>query len=77
MSAQGAYGNKLYESRDIAGGGALATAYAPGEELVASANGYLTTSVDAAHDHEDDTVIGICTIAPDSNSDELVYDQRI
>ena len=77
VSAQGAYGNKLYESRDIDGGGALTTAYAPGEELVASANGYLTTSVDAAHDHEDDTVIGICTIAPDSNSDELVYDQRI
>ena len=77
VSAQGAYGNSLYETRDIDGGGALTTAYAPGVSLVASANGYLTTSVDVAHDHTDDTVIGIVTIAPDSNNDELVYDQRI
>lgn len=77
VSAQGSYGNKLYETRDTAGGAALATAYAPGVELVASVNGFLTTSIDAAHDHTDGTVIGICTIAPDSNSDELVYDQRI
>jgi hypothetical protein len=44
---------------------------------VSSLNGFLTSSIDAAHDHADGTTIGILKIAPDSNSDELVYDQRI
>lgn len=78
VSAQGTYANRLYESRKITNGNALAIAYAPGVELVASRNGFLTSS-DAANNHANDatTVIGIVKITPDSISPELVYDQRI
>ena len=78
VSAQGTYANRLYETRDITDAGALTTAYASGVELVASRNGFLTSS-DANNNHANDatTVIAIVKIAPDSTSDELVYDQRI
>ena len=75
VSAQGTFANLLYETRDIDAGTAIT--YVPGNALVSSLNGFLTSSIDAAHDHADGTTIGILKIAPDSNSDELVYDQRI
>ncbi len=95
VSAQGTYGNKLYETKRLTAGGdgaAGSTAtYIIGNELAASVNGYLTSHVNTAStDLHDDVhgcgpakaanaywTIGILTIAPDSSSDELVYDQRI
>ncbi len=77
VSAQGTFANLLYETRDIDADASIQATYVPGARLVASKNGFLTTSVDAAHDHADGTLIGIVKIAPDSTSDELVYDQRI
>lgn len=78
VSAQGTYANLLYETQDIFDAvDSIQTTYVPGARLVASKNGFLTTSVDPQHDHADDTLIGIVKIAPDSTSDELVYDQRI
>lgn len=89
VSAQGTYANKLYETQNL--DSAVDLSYGIGDELVASRNGYLTNVIDAdnAHDLVDvggDTpgpnsagywTIAILTIAPDSSSDELVYDQRI
>ena len=75
VSAQGTYGNKLYETEDILGGGALT--YAVGDQLLASRNGYLTNNAADVHANNTGLVIGILKIVPDSNSDELVYDQRI
>jgi hypothetical protein len=84
VSAQGSYGNKLYETQNLDTEADLT--YTVGDRLVASLNGYLTNVVDAdnAHDIAHDiggaaevTTIAILTIVPDSNSDELVYDQRI
>ena len=81
VSAQGTYANLLYETHDIDGQGSIQTSYVPGAPLGASRNGFLTTDVDAAHNHPDfetnGQVIAIVKIAPDSTSDELVYDQRI
>jgi hypothetical protein len=78
VSAQGTYANLLYETIRIDnGGGALTQAYVPGASLVASRNGFLTTETGNANAHTDTTTIGILKIAPDSTSDELVYDQRI
>ncbi len=98
VSAQGTYGNKLYETQLLGtdadnGAGALANAgadltYVIGDELVASLNGYLTKSLSVGNAHDvahgcgpakaaSAWTIGILTIVPDSNSDELVYDQRI
>lgn len=74
VSAQGTYGNRLWETENVDLGGALS--YYPGDELVASINGFLTNnSNDAAEDTA--TVMGIVKIAPDSLANELVYDQRI
>lgn len=95
VSAQGTYGNKLYETKRLTGGGdgaaGTTATYIIGNELAASVNGYLTSHVNTAStDLHDDVhgcgpakaanaywTIGILTIAPDSSSDELVYDQRI
>lgn len=88
VSAQGTYGNKLYETKgDLANAGVDLT-YSVGETLCASVNGYLTSSSNADVTDADVTIagavskataltIGILKIVPDSNSDELVYDQRI
>lgn len=74
VSAQGTYGNRLWETENVDLGGALS--YYPGDQLVASINGFLTNnSNDAAEDTA--TVMGIVKIAPDSLANELVYDQRI
>jgi hypothetical protein len=78
VSAQGTHANLLYETRRVDGAFALTTAYAPGVQLVASVNGFLTSETANNNIHgNDSTVIGIVKIAPDSTSDELVYDQRI
>ena len=86
VSAQGTYGNALYETQNQANGNDLA--YTVGAPLAASVNGFLTLAslADAANLHDvahniggatEVTVIGILKITPDSSSDELVYDQRI
>ena len=73
VSAQGSYANSLYETSETDRD--LALTYGAGDALFASVNGYLTkeTNERAA----DETEIAVLKIAPDSNSDELVYDQRI
>jgi hypothetical protein len=84
VSAQGSYGNKLYETQVLTGAGAGNDLdYRVGDSLVASVNGYLTNSIVAEDRHDDEhgiattTEIAILKIVPDSDSDELVYDQRI
>jgi hypothetical protein len=88
VSAQGTYGNALYETQILTGGDAGdALAYTIGDELFASVNGYLTNSLldDDLHDVSHGSgpndgnkwTIGILTVAGDTSSDELVYDQRI
>ncbi len=83
VSAQGTYGNKLFETQILAGGGVGNQGddltYSVGQSLVASLNGYLTNNQSTVDEHAlgGSTVIGILKIVPDSNSDELVYDQRI
>ncbi len=77
VSAQGSYGNQLYETFDL-GDGTAEVSYAIGDELIASKNGYLTNLNNNDNKFEATaTVLGILTIAPDTVSDELVYDQRI
>jgi len=87
VSAQGTYGNSLYETKDLGNNG-NALAFSVGQTLAASVNGFLTQAAlgDAANLHDvahnigganEVTVIGILKITPDSSSDELVYDQRI
>lgn len=84
VSAQGSYGNRLYETQNLGTGADLA--YTVGDRLVASLNGYLTNEINAANAHDvahnigtvaELTTIAILTIVPDSVSPELVYDQRI
>lgn len=81
VSAQGTYGNKLYETQQNLAGVGADVVYAAGDSLVASVNGYLTNGAVDADTHTGalatSTLIGILKIVPDSNSDELVYDQRI
>ena len=79
VSAQGTYGNKLYETQDLTGGDA---GYIIGDELYGSLNGFLTNMANAGNCHEANmggnvTVIGILKIVPDSLATEIVYDQRI
>lgn len=73
VSAQGTYANRLYETSQT--GANVALTYTIGESLFASVNGYLTN--DTNERASDTTVIAVLKIAPDSSSDELVYDQRI
>ena len=87
VSAQGSYGNKLRETQQLTAGNNAGAGndltYAVGDSLVASLNGYLTNSAqttdhhDVAHGVATTTEIAILKIVPDSDSDELVYDQRI
>jgi hypothetical protein len=73
VSAQGSYANSLYETSRTDADAALT--YGAGDALFASVNGYLTRDINERA--TDETLIAILKIAPDSNSDELVYDQRI
>lgn len=96
VSAQGSYGNSLYETQVLTndnGNQGDALVYTIGDELFASQNGYLTNATSGSGDFEtadlhDDFhgsgpqaggswTIGILTVANDTSSDELVYDQRI
>jgi hypothetical protein len=87
VSAQGTYGNSLYETQVLTGDDIGDTLqYTIGDELFASLNGYLTNSI-AGDRHDADHgsgpaaggswTIGILTVSSDTSSDELVYDQRI
>ena len=90
VSAQGTYANRLYETKgDLqAGVNAVDLTYAVGDKLSASINGYLTqasagnatdadVTIAGANSKASALTIGVLKIVPDSNSDELVYDQRI
>jgi hypothetical protein len=80
VSAQGTYGNRLYETQNQDTGDDLT--YLSGDELFASINGFLT-NVDAnTNCHEaavgaNVTLMGIVKIIPDSLASEIVFDQRI
>jgi len=80
VSAQGTYGNRLFETQ-AQNGGFADLQYSIGDELYASINGFLTNvAIDAHEDVESavsTTLMGILKIAPDSLANELVYDQRI
>ena len=76
VSAQGTYGNQLFETQNLSTGADLA--YGVGDLLYASCNGFLTNGV--ANDRflaANATVLAILKMPPDSVQDELVYDQRI
>lgn len=88
VSSQGTYGNSLFETYALTGGGAIT--YAVGDQLLASVNGYLTAvTANVATDSwiqangvtladgGTDLVIGIVKMPADSVQGELVYDQRI
>lgn len=81
VSGQGTYGTRLYETEDLAGGGALT--WASGDLVYASKNGFLTNLANDANCYETvavhttRTVLGIVRIAPDSVHAELVLDTRI
>jgi len=81
VSAQGTYGNRLYETQNQDTGVDLA--YVSGDELFASINGFLTNVDDADNCHEASgvasnvTLMGIVKIIPDSLASEIVFDQRI
>lgn len=87
VSGFGTYGNALFETADINGGGAIT--YTNGDLLVGSLNGYLTNNIDANNNHDRAHVlldgqgvavtytIGILKMAPDATQNELVYDQRL
>jgi hypothetical protein len=92
VSSQGTYGNSLFETNDINGGGALV--YTTGDGLFASQNCYLTNVTAANNTHEAtemsglqstvlgakgaaNTVVGILKMPADATQNELVYDQRI
>lgn len=91
VSAQGCYANALFETSIICDGGTTGTAvaanagnavtaYAAGQSIVASVNGYLTNELADGYEAVQggtNTIIGIVKMAPDNTQDELVYDQRI
>lgn len=91
VSAQGCYANSLFETNIVTNGGTTGTAvaavatvavtaYAAGQNLVASVNGYLTNQASDGYEVTEggtNTIIGIVKMAPDNTQDELVYDQRI
>lgn len=81
VSAQGTYGNRLYETQNQDTGADLT--YVSGDELFASINGFLTNLDDEDNCHEASapasnvTLMGILKIIPDSLATEIVFDQRI
>jgi hypothetical protein len=93
VSSQGTYGNSLYETAVLTGANAgnAVTAYAAGQQLFASRNGYLTNAIAADYAvntaeqcYEGNsatfnvcTLIGILKMPADATQGELVYDQRI
>lgn len=85
VSAQGTYGNSLFEDSQL--DAAVALTYNVGDQLYASANGYLTndnnnrsvyqTALAAFGNNQDQTLIGILKMPADATQDELVFDQRV
>lgn len=79
-------GVSIYETKVLLGGGAgNPITYAAGDNLYASANGYLTNvladayeyNVPAQNDIKFVTRIGVVKVAPDANSSLLVLDMRV
>ena len=82
VSAQGTYGNSLFEDSQL--GAAVALTYNVGDLLFASANGYLTNDNDirsvyqtAAAGAFGMTIMGVLKMPADATQDELVFDQRV
>jgi len=83
VSSQGTMGVRLYETQDLDSDADLA--YAPGDVLVASLNGYVTNVDDQLNGVESliaaadgsGTILGIVKIAPDSTLAEVVFDLRV
>ena len=73
----------VYETKIQSGGfGPLSPGYTPGQKLYASVNGLLTNLIADTYEYNcagnpAPTVIGICKVAPDSNSSLLVLDLRV
>ena len=73
VSGQGTYANSLYETSSAA---SAALTYTTGDQLFASANGYITNA--SADDIASTPVIlGILKMPADAVQPEIVYDQRI
>lgn len=83
VSAQGTFGNQLYETQNLLVGPAHADlVYAAGDALYASQNGYLTNNAADEYDAGggspfSDLIIGVLKMPADSEQPEIVYDQRI
>jgi hypothetical protein len=83
VSGQGTCGTQLYETHDLAGGGALT--WKAGDMIYASRNGYITNvdnrdnTLESAHAGAagNATVLGVVKIAPDSTLAEIVFDLRV
>ena len=84
VSAQGTYGNSLFEDRTLNASAALT--YNVGDMLAASANGYLTNDIAAGSVYEvaalaaadgTFTFLAVLKMPADATQDELVYDQRV
>jgi len=78
VSAQGCYGNSLYEDHDLRTGAALT--YTAGMFLGASRNGYLVQTGlhnDNYYRAAAATVMALLKMPADATQGELVYDQRI
>jgi hypothetical protein len=81
VSAQGTFGNQLYETQQQIGGNADLV-YTAGDALFASVNGYLTNRAADEYDAGggnpfSDLIIGVLKMPADSEQPEIVYDQRI
>jgi len=81
VSAQGTFGNQLFETQQQIGGNADLL-YAAGDALFASVNGYLTNRAADEYDAGggnpfSDLIIGVLKMPADSEHPEIVYDQRI
>jgi len=71
VSGQGTYGNSLYETSNVAAG---PITYATGDQLFASANGYITNDT---NDSYAGVLLGILKMPADAVQPEIVYDQRV
>jgi hypothetical protein len=77
VSSQGTYANSLYETNDTQGTNNALT-YTAGDQLFASANGYLTNDAAAGRfNGANGVLMGILKMPADAVQPEIVYDQRI
>ena len=81
FSGQGCFGLSLWETEDLAGGGALT--WSVGNKVFASRNGLATNVADANNTYEMQagaaapTLLGVVKIAPDADNSLLVIDLRV